>query len=198
MQPEVRIGHEAALQRSSRADDGTPLHIRMDGTGFDNMDVPDGTNQPKLQFTVMVPTAEFFRAMRVNAAALDLQEQFGVNPADNGLERFMTATRRQNFLMPPRRHRAFPLLELMGGAAPNSAPASSARTGPAPTTSRTVTASTRTAANSPQAPPTPAGRPQGSGGSPSRGSGPTSGGGGSRSGGSRGGGGSGGGRGGGH
>jgi hypothetical protein len=28
------------------------------------------------------------------------------------LERFMTATRRQNFLVPPRRHRAFPMLEL--------------------------------------------------------------------------------------
>ena len=31
---------------------------------------------------------------------------------DNGLERFLTATRRQNFLIPPRRHRAFPLTEL--------------------------------------------------------------------------------------
>jgi hypothetical protein len=27
-------------------------------------------------------------------------------------ERFLTATRRQNFLIPPRRHRAFPLVEL--------------------------------------------------------------------------------------
>jgi hypothetical protein len=35
-----------------------------------------------------------------------------VDPDDNGLERFLTATRRQNFLVPPRRHRAFPLLEL--------------------------------------------------------------------------------------
>jgi len=37
---------------------------------------------------------------------------FGVSPSGNGLERFITATRRQNFLVPPRRHRAFPLLEL--------------------------------------------------------------------------------------
>jgi hypothetical protein len=35
-----------------------------------------------------------------------------VAATDNGLERFITATRRQNFLVPPRRHRAFPLLEL--------------------------------------------------------------------------------------
>lgn len=119
-----RIGHEAALQRSSRAADGTPLHIRMDGPGFDSMDVPAfqlfpgaqnvpaGSNQFKLQFLIFVPTSEFFRQMRVNVAALDLQNQFGVNPDDNGLERFLTATRRQNFLTPPRRHRAFPLVEL--------------------------------------------------------------------------------------
>lgn len=106
-----RIGHISALQRSSRAKDGTPIHIRMDGTGFDDLDVPDGTRQPKLQFTAFVPSAEFFRAMRANAAAQDLQAQFKVDPDDNGIERFMTATRRQNFLAPPRRHRAFPLLE---------------------------------------------------------------------------------------
>jgi hypothetical protein len=134
-----RLGHEAALQRSSRAADGTPLHIRNDGPGFDGMDVPAfdtfpgqpnisthapaGTNQFKLQFLVFVPTAEFFRVMRVNVGAQDIMAVHGqpndpngtsggVQFADNGLERFITATRRQNFLVPPRRHRAFPLLEL--------------------------------------------------------------------------------------
>jgi hypothetical protein len=116
---EHRIGHLSALQRSSRAADGTPIHLRMDGPGFDSMDVPPGVpipwgsrNVPKLQFTVFVPTADFFATMRRNQASLDLQNQFGVDLTDNGLERFLTATRRQNFLIPPRRHRAFPLLEL--------------------------------------------------------------------------------------
>ena len=116
---EHRIGHLTALQRSSRAGDSTPIHLRMDGPGFDKMDVPATTprpgrsgNVPKLQFTVFVPTADFFATMRRNQAALDLQQQFNVDPDDNGLERFLTATRRQNFLVPPRRHRAFPLLEL--------------------------------------------------------------------------------------
>jgi hypothetical protein len=111
-QGEHRMGHLSALQRSSRAADGTPIHIRMDGPGLDSMDVPDGSNQPKLQFTIFVPTADFFRVMRINQASLDLVSQFGVDPDDNGLERFLTATRRQNFLVPPRRHRAFPLVEL--------------------------------------------------------------------------------------
>jgi hypothetical protein len=31
----------------------------MDGPGFDSMDIPDGTKQPKLEFTVFVPSADF-------------------------------------------------------------------------------------------------------------------------------------------
>ncbi|HEX3389682.1 MAG TPA: hypothetical protein VHT94_11650, partial [Streptosporangiaceae bacterium] len=111
-QREHRMGHLSCLQRSSRATDGTPVHIRMDGPGFDTMDVPDGSRQPKLQFTVFVPSADFFSRLRVNQASLDLQRQFRVPETKNGLDRFITATRRQNFLCPPRRHRAFPLVEL--------------------------------------------------------------------------------------
>ena len=121
-----RVGHLPGLQRSSRAADGTPLHIRMDGPGLSSLDVPDGSTQPTLEFTIFVPSAEFFRQMRVNSASLDyvkVGEQGGTAasvPAgdeaadsdDDGLERFLTATRRQNFLVPPRRHRAFPLTEL--------------------------------------------------------------------------------------
>lgn len=121
----LRVGHLQGLQRSSRAADGTPIHVRMDGPGFDSLDVPDGSAQPKLQFSAFIPTAEFFRVMRNNAASLDVVSTAdggtatsvppGVQPAeaeDDGLERFITSTRRQNFLMPPRRHRAFPLVEL--------------------------------------------------------------------------------------
>jgi hypothetical protein len=122
---EGRVGHNAALQRVSRAADGTPIHIRMDGPGVDSMDVPAfqpfpgqptvpaGSNQFKLQFLIFVPTANFFAQLRTSAAAQDLQVEFlDSDDDDNGLERFLTATRRQNFLVPPRRHRSFPLLEL--------------------------------------------------------------------------------------
>ena len=111
-QREHRMGHLSCLQRSSRAADGTPVHIRMDGPGFDAMDVPGASRQPKLQFTIFVPSADFFSRLRISQASLDLQAQFGVTAKNNGLERFITATRRQNFLCPPRRHRAFPLSEL--------------------------------------------------------------------------------------
>lgn len=108
-----RIGHVTALQRSSRATDGTPLHLRVDGPGFDALDVPDGSRQPKLHFSMYVPTADLFDRMRRDGAAVDLARRHGVRPSDNGLERFITATRRQNFLVPPRSVRAFPLVELV-------------------------------------------------------------------------------------
>ena len=59
-----------------------------------------------------MPTAAFFATMRRNQASLDLAQENDVPPENLGLERFITTTRRQNFLVPPRRHRAFPLLEL--------------------------------------------------------------------------------------
>ena len=108
-----RMGHLSTLQRSSRAADGTPMHVRMDGPGFDAMDVPDGSAQPKLQFTVFVPNAQFFTTMRSSQASPDLARQYAVPATDNGLERFITATRRQNYLIPPRRHRSFPLTEFL-------------------------------------------------------------------------------------
>ena len=107
-----RLGHLSALQRSSRAQDGSPIHLRMDGPGFDSFDVPDGSNQPKLQFSIFVPTSDFFAWMRSHQASVDLARAHAVPEDDQGIERFLTATRRQNFLVPPRRHRAFPLIEL--------------------------------------------------------------------------------------
>lgn len=120
----LRVGHTVGLQRSSRSSNGTPLHIRIDGPGISRLDVPDGSAQPTLEFAVFVPTAEFFRVMRVNSASLDFVSKTdggtatsvptGVTPSageDDGLERFLTATRRQNWLIPPRRHRSFPLAE---------------------------------------------------------------------------------------
>ena len=108
-----RLGHLSALQRSSRAPDGIPLHIRADGPGFDSMDVPDGSLQPKLQFAIFIPTASFFATMRRSQASLDLAKRYRISGKHNGIERFVTATRRQNFLVPPRRNRSFPLVEFV-------------------------------------------------------------------------------------
>jgi hypothetical protein len=92
--------------------DGRPVHIRMDGAGFDSLDVPGGSRQPKSQVTLFVPDSDVVAVLRADRAAPDLATQFGVDERRNGPERFITSTRRQNFLIPPRRVRAFPLIEL--------------------------------------------------------------------------------------
>jgi uncharacterized membrane protein YgcG len=162
---EGRVGHIDALQRVSRAADTTPLHVRNDGPGLDAMDVPafrtfpgpDGVDVPagskqfKLQFLVFVPTADFFASMRTAQAAQDLQHEFLDNDDDDqGLERFVTATRRQNFLVPPRRHRSFPLVEL---ADPDARPRASASRASAAKTG----APAAPAAPAPSASPSPSG-----------------------------------------
>jgi hypothetical protein len=108
----ARIGHNDGLHRSGRTADGRPIHLRIDGPGFDAMDTTDGRNTPKLQFSGFFPSADFFANLRRNVGAVDLLEEFALAEEDHGIERFITATRRQNYLIPPRRHRAFPLIEL--------------------------------------------------------------------------------------
>jgi hypothetical protein len=97
-----RVGHVSALQRASRDRQGTPLHIRLDAPGFDALDTD--VARPKLHFAMLVPTAERFAKIRRAQASPDLATDH------RGIERFITATRRQNFVIPPRRQRAFPLL----------------------------------------------------------------------------------------
>jgi hypothetical protein len=107
-----RVGHISQLHRSGRTSGGQPVHQRIDGPGFDAMDTTTGRNTPKLQFSGFFPSSDFFSTLRRNQASLDLLDQFALPEEDHGLERFITATRRQNYLVPPRRHRAFPLIEL--------------------------------------------------------------------------------------
>ena len=108
----ARIGHLSALHRSGRTADGRPIHLRIDGPGFDALDTTNNRPTPKLQFSGFFPSADFFARLRTSQGSVDLLQQFNLDEDDHGLERFITATRRQNFLIPPRRHRAFPLIEL--------------------------------------------------------------------------------------
>jgi hypothetical protein len=108
-----RMGHISQLHRSGRTTDGRPIHLRIDGPGFDAMDTTTGRNTAKLQFSGFFPSSDFFAQLRRSQASVDLLDEFDLEEEDHGLERFITATRRQNFLVPPRRHRAFPLVEFV-------------------------------------------------------------------------------------
>ncbi|HKV83757.1 MAG TPA: hypothetical protein VJN88_04330 [Ktedonobacterales bacterium] len=106
------IGHTEAIQIGSRSPQGQALQLRVD---FNTLDALDGDKAaPGVHFLSFVPTAQVFHASRMAMDATDITQRYQVPSAANGINSFLTVTRRQNFLIPPRTHRAFPLLELRG------------------------------------------------------------------------------------
>jgi hypothetical protein len=104
------IGHNEAVQRGSRTPEGQALQLRVD---FNTMDPLDTSGpHPGVHFLAFTPGSEIFHRSRQSMDASDLAGRYGVPTSANGINSFIHATRRQNFLVPPRRHRAFPLIEL--------------------------------------------------------------------------------------
>jgi hypothetical protein len=131
-----RIGHSASIQTSSRlqrdhvADDGTvykrgtAVPQRADFNTLDNpfawsahpdRDAMQDGPAAGLHFVVFNPTSDDFHRNRL---AMDGHLPDGtrlpLEPRDRnqGFNAVLRTTHRQNFLVPPRRHRSFPLAEL--------------------------------------------------------------------------------------
>jgi hypothetical protein len=132
------IGHSAAIQTASRLQAD---HVAADGTryakgtaiphraDFNTLDNPffwsahperDGmSDQPSagVHFVVFNPTSDDFERMR---DAMDgifpggVKVKFPPRDRGQGFNSVLQTTHRQNFLVPPRRHRSFPLAELSG------------------------------------------------------------------------------------
>jgi hypothetical protein len=135
-----RAGHNSLLQMATRlgADvvdnygrlrtKGTAVPARED---FNTLDDPftwyldgDGTvrqppaNRAGLHFAVFVPSSSRFHAARnamdgVLPNGTNLRTEYGLTEEQIGINSFMRASHRQNYLVPPRSHRAFPLAELL-------------------------------------------------------------------------------------
>ncbi|MGH2514057.1 MAG: DUF7405 family protein, partial [Ktedonobacterales bacterium] len=65
-----------------------------------------------VHFLAFTPGSQIFHQSRQSMDAADLAQQYDIATSANGINSFITTTRRQNFLVPPRVHRAFPLVEL--------------------------------------------------------------------------------------
>lgn len=131
-----RFGHSASIQASSRlqqdtvGDDGT---LYPKGTAipqradFNTLDNPFAwTANPKLDklskqpiagvhFVVFNPSSDDFERNRLGMdGVLPDGTKLAVPPRNRaqGFNSILTTTHRQNFLVPPRRHRSFPLAEL--------------------------------------------------------------------------------------
>ena len=129
-------GHNSALQTATRlgADTmdsygrlrrkGTPVPAREDFNTLDNPffwsahpDVDQMSDQPAagVHFVVFNPTSDDFHRNRLAMdGVLPDGTKLPFDPKDRGqgFNSVLTTTHRQNFLVPPRRHRSFPLAEL--------------------------------------------------------------------------------------
>jgi hypothetical protein len=134
------VGHNAALQQATRMgasnidnygayhQKGEAVPIREDFNTLDNpftwfidsrgqVQTPPA-NQPGLHFAVFVPTSDrFHRARRAMDGFLpngvNLRDGTNLQDENIGFNSLMHATHRQNFLVPGRAHRSFPLAELL-------------------------------------------------------------------------------------
>jgi hypothetical protein len=131
------VGHSASMQPVNRLqaalrdnygiqrEQGTAILQRIDFNTLDNpffwtsrpgADRHSDAPAAGLHFLAFSPTSDFFRRMRL---AMDGRYAGGVSlpvPPSSprmGLNGVLHGTHRQNFLVPPRRHRSFPLSELV-------------------------------------------------------------------------------------
>jgi len=128
-----RIGHSAAIQVTSRlqADrtgpdgtrypKGTAIPIRADFNTLDNpfefSDRPGGLEggpAAGIHFVVFNPTSDDFHRNRLAMDGVLPDGKLPLEPRDRnqGFNSVLRTTHRQNFLVPPRRHRSFPLAEI--------------------------------------------------------------------------------------
>jgi hypothetical protein len=134
------LGHNETLQQATRlAADVTDNYGRLRSAGtavplredFNTLDNPfkwtanptrdrfSTTAAPGLHFAVFVPASSKFHAARMamdgvlpDGTNLRL-DPYNIPDSANGINGMIHATHRQNFLIPPRRHRSFPLAEML-------------------------------------------------------------------------------------
>jgi hypothetical protein len=130
------VGHNALLQQATRLagitydnygrrrDKGTPVPLRED---FNTLDdpfawAPGGvgpTNKPGMHFVAFVPGHHLFHRARhamdgVMPDGTNLRAApYNLTDANIGINSKMRASHRQNFVIPPRKNRSFPLVELL-------------------------------------------------------------------------------------
>lgn len=125
------VGHNEQMQFLSRLESdtttaygqqlkkGTVFFLRQD---FDTVDNPFGFSaegpvsaapRAGVHFIGFGPSAQHFERMRIEMDSQDLKAKYGLAEDDLGFTKMLVTTHRQNYLLPPRAHRSFPLAELL-------------------------------------------------------------------------------------
>ncbi len=118
MQHLVRVARDTTTIYGEKLARGTVIFLRQD---FDTIENPfeywsDGpvspVPRPGVHFVGMAPSAQLFEQVRQEMDSVELQQRHGLPDENVGFTKFLTTTHRQNFLLPPRARRSFPLAEL--------------------------------------------------------------------------------------
>lgn len=125
------VGHNEQMQFLSRLETdtttayglklerGTVFFLRQDFNTVENpfgfsVDGPIAAQpRPGVHFIGFGPSAQHFEKMRREMDGQDLKAQRNLADEDLGFTKMLITTHRQNYLLPPRAHRSFPLAELV-------------------------------------------------------------------------------------
>lgn len=125
------VGHNEQMQFLSRVEAdtttaygqiiprGTTFFLRQDFDTTDNpfefwLDGPVSTvPRAGVHFIGMGPSAQHFHLMRTEMDSPDLAPAHDLPDENVGFTHFLVNTHRQNYCLPPRAHRSFPLAELL-------------------------------------------------------------------------------------
>jgi hypothetical protein len=125
------IGHNAQMQFLTRTTGetttaygeklpkGTVFFLRQDFDTVENpfefstTDAISPTPRAGVHFIGFGPSAQHFEKVRLEMDGIEHQQRFGLPEENMGFTKFLVTTHRQNLLLPPRAHRAFPLAELI-------------------------------------------------------------------------------------
>jgi hypothetical protein len=125
IQPASRLARDVVAHDGRRFPKGTAVPQRADFNTLDNpffwsgrADLDGQTDEPAagLHFVVFTPTADDFHRTRLAMdGILPDGSSVPIDPRSRqqGFNSILRTTHRQNFLVPPRKHRAFPLVEFL-------------------------------------------------------------------------------------
>ncbi len=114
-----RVEQDTTTAYGQKLEKGTVFFLRQD---FDTVENPFGfwaggpvssEPRPGVHFFGFGPSAQHFERMRNEMDSQDLKAQHDLAEENLGFTKMLITTHRQNYLLPPRAHRSFPLAELL-------------------------------------------------------------------------------------
>ena len=81
--------------------------------GFSDGHAMSAEPRAGVHFVGFGPSAQHYEKMRLEMDSQDLKSRHDLADEDLGFTKLLTTTHRQNYLLPPRAHRCFPLAELL-------------------------------------------------------------------------------------